>query len=242
MLEEERNRAVREELTRKNQELLEEKAARINRELALQEEGESGELTEKLDSEHLFFMLNVISRLAFLEKAQETERTACDFAAMMRYALENGEYNCVTLGEELEYINFYLQIQKRRLEGRLRYEIQVPDKYHSSLCPFMLLHPLVKNTVKHVLDSSRNGGSLTIGGREELGLLVLTIQCDCPNLTPQLLEQDGKRHRKTLPRMDQSLKSTFGPGCGIVVKGEENGLEGTEIQIRLPLQGGSAEK
>ena len=35
-------------------------------------------------------MLNVISRLAFLENAEETERTVCDFADMMRYLLENG--------------------------------------------------------------------------------------------------------------------------------------------------------
>ena len=240
-LEEERFRRIREELARKNQELLEEKAARVNRELAIQEEEDTGEFAKRLDSEHLFFMLNVISRLAYLEKAPETERTACDFAAMMRYVLENGEYNCVTLGEELDYIDYYLQIQKRRLEGRLHYEIRVPDKYYSSLCPFMLLHPLVKNTVKHVLDSSRHGGCLIIEGREEQGLLVLTIQCDCPNLTPQMLEQDGKRQGRTIFKIDQSLKNAFGQSCGVVAKTKENGQPGTEIKIRLPLQGGSQE-
>lgn len=241
-LEEQRNRLIRQELTRKNQELLEEKTARLNRELAVREEEESGQLATRLDTEHLFFMLNVISRLAFLEKAEETERTACDFAAMMRYVLENGDYNCVTLAEELEYIDYYLQIQKRRLEGRLRYEIRVPEKYHSSLCPFMLLHPLVKNTVKQVMDTSRKGGSLILGGREEGALLVLTIQCDCPNLTPQLLEQDGKRQGNSLSRMDQSLKNAFGEGCGIQVKGREAGLSGTEIQVRLPLQAGASDQ
>lgn len=241
ILEEERNRLIREELARKNQELLAEKTARVNRELALQEEGDSGELTAKLDSEHLFFMLNVISRLAFLEKAPETERTACDFAAMMRYVLESGDYNCVTLGEELEYIDYYLQIQKRRLEGRLHYEIRVPEKYHSSLCPFMLLHPLVKNTVKHVLDNSREGGGLTIGGREEAGLLVITIRCDSPNLTVQLLEQEVRRQGKTIRKMDQSLKNAFGSRCGVSAETKED-QPGVEIRITLPLQGGSAEK
>ena len=241
ILEEGQGRLLREELNRKNQELLAEKTARINRELALQEEEESGELTTKLDSEHLFFMLNVISRLAFLEKAPETERTACDFADMMRYVLENGDYNCVTLGEELEYIDYYLQIQKRRLEGRLHYEICVPDRYHSSLCPFMLLHPLVKNTVKHVLDNSRDGGSLTISGQEEGGLLVISIQCDCANLTAQMLEQEVRRQGKTIHKMDQSLKNAFGQRCGVVSGTREN-QTGAEIRITLPLQGVSQEK
>ena len=242
LLEEERNRAAREELKRKNQELMEEKAARVNLELAVREEVDSGKVMERLDTEHLFYMLNVISRLAFLEKAEETERTACDFASMMRYVLENGEYNCVTLGEELEYIDYYLQIQRRRLEGRLHYEISVPENYHSALCPFMLLHPLVKNTVKYVLDSGREGGNLTIRGREERGLLVVSICCDCAGLTSQTLEMEGKRQGSSLDRMNQSLKTIFGRSCGVAAQSREDGLPGTEIQIRLPLNGVNLER
>ena len=201
---------------------------------------------ERLDKEHLFYTLNVISRLAFLEKAEETERTACDFASMMRYVLENGEYNCVTLGEELEYIDYYLQIQRRRTEGRLHYELRVPEKYHSTLCPFMLLHPLVKNTVKYVSDNSREGGTVTISGREENGLLVLAICCDCVGLsgqrTGQVLELESKRQGSPLVRMDQSLKNVFGPSCGITPGEREDGLPGKEMQIRLPLSGGAMER
>ena len=246
LLEEEQSRIVQEELIRKNRELQEEKAARVNLELAMKVEEDSGKLVEKLDSEHLFYMLNVISRLAFLEKAEETERTACDFAAMMRYVLENGEYNCVTLGEELEYIDYYLQIQRRRTDNRLRYEISVPDRYYSTLCPFMLLHPLIKNTVKYILDNSREGGTLRILGREERGLLVLAVCCDCVGLTGQqigqTLELEGKRQGSPLIRMDQSLKNVFGESCGITAEDREDGQAGKELQIRLPLNGEAAER
>jgi len=246
MLQEEHCRIVQEELRRRNKELMEEKAARVNLELAVKEEEESGIVTERLDREHLFYVLNVISRLAFLEKAEETERTACDFAAMMRYVLENGDYNCVTLGEELEYIDYYLQIQRRRLEGRLHYELSVPEKYHSTPCPFMLLHPLVKNTVKYVLDNGREGGSLAIRGREESGLLVLTICCDCAGVTGQqtgqMLDLEGKRQGNSLARIDKSLKNVFGRDCGVTAQNREDGLPGTEIQVRLPLNGGTMER
>ena len=246
LLEEEQCRLVQEELKQKNRELMEEKAARANLELSLRGEEDSGKTVERLDKEHLFYMLNVISRLAFLEKAEETERTACDFASMMRYVLENGEYNCVTLGEELEYIDYYLQIQRRRTEGRLHYELRVPEKYHSTLCPFMLLHPLVKNTVKYVSDNSREGGTVTISGREENGLLVLAICCDCVGLsgqrTGQVLELESKRQGSPLVRMDQSLKNVFGPSCGITPGEREDGLPGKEMQIRLPLSGGAMER
>jgi len=243
LLEEAHCRTVQEALSRKDRELMEEKTTRVNLELALLEEEESGVVSERLDSEHLFYVLNLIARLAFLEKAEETERTACDFAAMMRYVLENGEYNCVTLGEELEYIDYYLQIQRRRMEGRLRYEVSIPEKYHGILCPFMLLHPLVKNTVKYVLDNSREGGSLEIQSREERNLLVLTIRCECPGHTGQqssrMLDLEGKRQGSSLSRIDQSLKNVFGQGCGVVTRNREDNLPGMEIQVRLPLHGGT---
>lgn len=246
LLEEKRSRLAREELQKKNRELLEEKAARANLELAVQEEDVSGTVMERLDREHLFYMLNVISRLAFLEKAEETERTACDFAAMMRYVLENGEYHCVTVGEELEYIEYYLQIQRRRMEGRLRYEISVPEQYHSTLCPFMLLHPLVKNTVKYILDNSREGGGLTIRGREEQDFLVLAICCDCAGMTSQqigqMLDLEERRKGSPLARVDQSLKNIFGRECGVSAQDREDGQSGREIQIRLPINGMTMER
>ena len=246
MLEEERTRQVQEELLRKNRELMEEKAARVNMEIALKEEEDSGKIIEKIDQEHFFFMLNVISRLAYLEKAEETERTACDFGAMMRYVMENGEYNCVTMGEELEYIEYYLQIQRRRMEGRLRYEIRVPETYYSTLCPFMLLHPLVKDTVKYVLDNSREGGNVAIYARDEDDILVLSICCDCVSMVNRqagrVLAMEERRQGSGLVRADQSLKNVFGPACGITTQNRADGLQGMEIQVRLPLSGGSLEK
>ncbi len=242
MLEEEHRSSAQEELKKKNRELMEEKAARANLELAMKVEEDSGKLVEKVDSEHLFYMLNVISRLAFLENAEETERTACDFAAMMRYVIENGEYHCVTVGEELEYIDYYLQIQRRRTGNRLHYEINVPERYHSALCPFMLLHPLLKNTVKYVLDNSRDGGSVILCGREERGYLVLGICCECAGLTGQqigqVLDLERKRQGSILVRLDQSLRNVFGPGCGITAGNREDGQPGKEMQIYLPLNEG----
>jgi len=245
LLEENKNCAVQKNLQQKNRELLEEKAARVNLELALKLEEDSGSFVERLDQEHLFYMLNVISRLAFLEKAEETERTACDFAAMMRYVLENGEYNFVTLGDELEYIDYYLQIQRRRTEGRLYYEIRVPEKYYSTLCPFMLLHPLVKITVKSVLDHSLEGGKLMIGAQEEGKQLVVSVNWDCEALTDlknTLLDLEQKRQGSPLDRLDRSLKSVFGQSCGVAFASHEDGRTGREIRIRLPLNVGTAER
>ena len=130
------------------------------------------------------------------------------------------------------------------MDGRLHYEINVPEKYYSTLCPFMLLHPLVKKAVKYVLDSSREGGSLAIHGREEGALLVLTIACECAagSQIHQMQELEGKRRHNSVTRIDQSLKNVFGQSCGVTVRRQEDGLAGMEIQVRLPLNGGFMEQ
>lgn len=230
MLEEEYRRMAGEELQRKSQELMEEKAARVSLELAAEKRGR-GFFPDCMDSEYLFYVLNVISCLAFREKAEETERTVCDFSAMMRYLLENGDNHFVTVGEELEYIEYYLRIQKRRLEGHLRYEIKVPEQYRSALCPFMLLHPLVEYSMKYTVENSCDGGYLTIRGCEESGMLVLYIR---DNGTGIAGYQTGRKN-SLLSRINHSLTDVFGANCGVSIGEREDGLPGTEIRVRLPL-------
>lgn len=245
LLEEEKNRIVREELKQKNRELLEEKAARVNQELSEKSEADSDRFGERLDRDHLFYMLNVISRLAFLENAEETERTVCDFADMMRYQLENGEYHFVTLGEELEYVDYYLQVQRRRTTDQLHYEISVPERYHSVSCPFTMLRPLVRNTVEYILDNSLEGGSLAIYAREQGELLLVCIRCDCASLSAQkiglALDLEGRRRGSPLDRLNQSLKHIFGQNCGVISAERDDGQPGREIRISLPLNGETVE-
>jgi hypothetical protein len=53
---------------------------------------------------------------------------------------------------------------------------------------------------------------------------------------------EERRQGSGLVRADQSLKNVFGPTCGITTRNREDGLQGMEIQVRLPLSGGSLEK
>ena len=242
LLEEEYQKVTQAELRRKSQELLEEKAARISLEEAL-EEGAFSMLVDYLGSEFLFYILNVIARLAYREKAEETEKAVCDFASMMRYLTENKNNSFVTVGEELEYIDYYLQIQKRRLEGRLAYEIKVPEECKGILCPFLLLQPLVENSLKYAVEPSREGGMLAIRGKAEGGAFVLTISDSGTGMSREqistILELE-ERHRGSgksknyLTNINRKIKGLFGESYGVFIRSKEDGFPGTEVQIRLP--------
>lgn len=99
--------------------------------------------------------------------------TACDvsqemlqsFIQMLRYTLYNHR-TAVTLGEELEYADHYLNIQKIRFGDRVRYRICCPEELKQREIPFFSLQPLVENALQHGLIPSQSGGEIQVDCRQ----------------------------------------------------------------------------
>ena len=242
LLQDSRRSAVQANLERRIQELMEERAARANFQETVAG-SQFGLIQDYLGGDFFFYVLNVLSCLAYREKAEETERAVCDFASMMRYVTENADSNFVPLGEELGYITSYLQLQKRRLEGRLQYDIHVPEKYYGVLCLFMMIQPMVENALRYAVEPSEEGGSISIRAHEEGELLVVTVSDNGTGMSREqidaiLRQRNGNRgkSRNYLTNINQRLKHIFGKGCGLVIRSKEDGFPGTEIQVRIPLR------
>jgi hypothetical protein len=64
-----------------------------------------------------------------------------------------------TLGEELEYIRMYLELEKIRYGGQFDFRIELPDSLDLSISiPNMLLHTYCENAIKHGLSPKMNNG------------------------------------------------------------------------------------
>ena len=127
-------------LREKEKQLSEERAARLDLEKQVQKQ-ESNTARRRTELHYFFFVMNIISKLAYEEKAAKTEAVSYDFADMMRYAA-GAEQKISTLGEELNYIGALLRIRKAWVRDKLAYTISVPEQYHQVSCPFMVLQPL----------------------------------------------------------------------------------------------------
>ena len=129
-------------LREKEKQLSEERAARLDLEKQVQKQ-ESNTARRRTELHYFFFVMNIISKLAYEEKAAKTEAVSCDFADMMRYAA-GAEQKISTIGEELNYIGALLRIRKAWVRDKLAYTISVPEQYHQVSCPFMVLQPIVE--------------------------------------------------------------------------------------------------
>ncbi|MFP1728438.1 LytS/YhcK type 5TM receptor domain-containing protein [Lonsdalea quercina] len=133
----------------------------------------------------------------------------------------------VTLADELDHVNAYLQIEKARFQSRLNVQLKVPDELSMQKLPAFTLQPLVENAIKHGTSQLLGVGQITIQASQEGGYLILAIEDNAG------LYQPGQSSTGLgMSLVDKRLRARFGDNYGLSVDCEPDGF--TRIILRLP--------
>ena len=81
-----------------------------------------------------------------------------DLTRYLRSSLSRTRDQVTTLGQEMDLIQAYLEIQRVRMGDRLCYAIEVPEALRNIPVPPMLVQPLVENALIHGLEPRIEGG------------------------------------------------------------------------------------
>lgn len=140
----------------------------------LAKEAELYKLRQQLQPHFLFNSLNSINALIGLhpQEARTMIQTLSDF---LRGTLKKEENQWISLDEELNHLQLYMQIEQVRFGHRLKTEIKNNTTTNSSL-PAMLLQPLVENAIKFGLYDTTDTVCISIEATRQRDLLVLSIQ------------------------------------------------------------------
>jgi two-component system, LytTR family, sensor kinase len=141
----------------------------------LAREAELNKLRQQLQPHFLFNSLNSISALTGQqpEKARHMIQQLSDF---LRGTLRNESQQWVTLQEELDYLQLYLDIEKVRFGYRLQSKINCDEATLQMKLPSMLLQPLVENAIKFGLYDTIGEVEILIAAKNNNGLLEVTVQ------------------------------------------------------------------
>jgi len=136
---------------------------------------------------HFFF--NTLNSIAALVREDPVlaERVVEQLGSLMRSSLDVAASPLVALEQELALVRGYLEIEKIRFGGRLRYEIAVDDRLGSTLVPRLSLQTIVENSVKYAISPRRDGGSITVRAAAHNGHLRVEIADDGPGFDPASL-------------------------------------------------------
>ena len=152
--------------------------ARIEHRLQEQEKLLLAAKVEALASQiHPHFLFNTLASIASLTRSQpETARTLIvKLSGLLRRLLRSHEH-FVTLREELEAIDEYLDIESVRFGPKLTIEKQISPESLDLVVPSMILQPLVENSIKHGLARKVGEGHLIIRSTRRRGSALIEVE------------------------------------------------------------------
>jgi len=134
-------------------------------------------IKSQLDPHFTFNTLNSIASLIYLEDRQLAYDYMNKFTQLLRGLINDAERIYRSLGEELEFLTTYLELEKLRYGEKFSYEIIIGAGVSQlEPVPKLVLHTFAENAIKHGIMSRAEGGNLKIGAVMNMDYLVLSVE------------------------------------------------------------------
>jgi two-component system, LytTR family, sensor kinase len=202
--------------------------ARLNEELS---RAQLAALRRQMDPHFMFNTLNSIAGLVRDQRNNAAVGMIVGLSEFLRRASADSHRAQVTLAEEVEYLQRYLDIQKVRFGDRLRVSLDIPADLLDASVPSLLLQPLVENAIKHGISKRVLGGEIRVTGARHDGVLRLTVYNDGP-WVPEDLE--GPPNGVGLGNLRTRLQILHGDRSELRLQPAEEG--GVEVVVTLPFR------
>jgi len=123
------------------------------------------------------------------------------------------------LGREMALVRAYLELMHLRMPDRLRFEVTLDPALQGFPCPPMLLLTLVENAVRHGIDPSETGGTISVTGCRERDLVRFAVRDDGVGMSESAQPGTG------LANLRERLAAFYGPAARLeLAEVEPHGL------------------
>jgi two-component system, LytTR family, sensor kinase len=157
--------------------------------------------------------------------------TIAGLSDFLRRVLEDSNRQEVSLSEEIEYLQKYLEIQKVRFAERLAVKVQVPSELLNMQVPSLILQPMVENAIKHGIAKRAQGGEIRVGAARCNGMLKLTVYNDGPSL---VADRENVRWGIGISNTRTRLQSLYGESFELSL--QNYGQHGVEAAVSVPFR------
>lgn len=212
-----------------------------------QQQAQLHALHSQINPHFLFNTLESVRMRSLIKGEKETAKIVHNMAKMFRKSISWNQ-NEVTVKEELELIESFLQIQKYRFGDKLQYSIEADSVARKYLIPKMVILPFVENASIHGIESSPEVGVIQIFVSIEQDQLHIRLRDNGIGMSPARLEElqsylaqdtDMGEH-VGMKNAYSRLKLCYQDRFSFEIQSWEG--EGTHIQIRLPLDQGALQE
>jgi len=198
-------------------------------------EAELRALKSQVNPHFLFNSLNSL-RALIDEDAPRARESVTRLANMLRYSLQSGQQETVSLDEEIRIVEDYLALEQIRHESRLTVRWAVANDARSRAVPPMLLQTLVENAVKYGISTRREGGEVAITANIESEHLHIGVSNPGEVASPAsaAAARAGSSTGVGLRNASERLKLLFGDQARLTLTAEPVGC--VTAHVRIPLK------
>ena len=146
------------------------------------------------------FLFNTLHAMAALvqDDPRAAERMILRLGDLLRAAMDLTGRPVISLADEINLLQAYLDIQQIRFRDRLSVSIEVPRDLERAAVPNLILQPLVENAIKHGADRQLGPTMIRVAAaRSKDGLALEVSNSGSPNgRMPELVEGMGMRNTR----------------------------------------------
>jgi len=199
--------------------------ARLNEQLS---QAQLDALRRQIEPHFLFNTLNSVSALIREHRNDAAVMMIAGLSDFLRRLLQDPSRQQVPLGEEMEFAQKYLDIQKVRFVDRLQLDVNVPSDLLVAQVPTLILQLMVENAIKHGIAKRAHGGLVRISAVRNNGTLTLSVYNDGPGLPAANTTPSGIG----LSNMRTRLQGLYGDAFVLDMRNQQPG--GVEVSVSVP--------
>jgi ligand-binding sensor domain-containing protein/putative methionine-R-sulfoxide reductase with GAF domain len=211
----------------------------INEQLA---EARLSALQAQMNPHFVFNALNSIKRMILDGDNDKASRYLSKFALMIRMTLEHSKEIFVTLDENIEYLQAYLEMEKLRFDDSFTYRISADENLDTSdtVLPSMMIQPLVENAIWHGLMQANKDKKIWVNFSQADNKIVCTIEDNGIGIrqSEKLKEKHRPLHRslglENLQKRIKIMNEKYNTACSLhIMDMKETGINGSGTRVVL---------
>jgi|UniRef100_UPI0040499A2F two-component system, LytTR family, sensor kinase len=208
----------------KNEEI---KAAQLEARLI---ESELNALRQQLHPHFLFNTMNTVAVLVREGQNEQAVSLLSRLSALLRISLDQTRSPEVTLQQEVDFLERYLEIQQARFSDRLSVTVDIPIELRTARIPNLMLQPIVENAILHGVAPKSGPGHVHVSGRKEGDDLCLEVRDDGPGVVNT--GRGRVREGIGLANTRERLAKLYGPAGRLTLTSVAS--RGVTVLIALP--------
>lgn len=198
-------------------------------------------LQSQINPHFLFNALETIRMRSVIKKENETAKIIHNMAKLFRSSL-TWKRDMVTVREEMEFVNCFLEIQQYRFGDRLTFQLYVDSEAEGKLIPKFVYLPFVENACIHGVEQVKKGGHIELNISCDNDMIRFSIRDNGGGMTQEqidrirlyLAEEEELGERIGVQNVIYRLKLIYGNEFEFELDSEEG--QGTTVRIGIPIR------